>query len=93
MKLVHISVLTYCIRVNEKSNPIAMLGKMNYRIYIDESGNTGNVEINRNLNWNFGIQTRFVLGAVCVAENNLEVLKEEIERILNKYDPQLGKEK
>ncbi len=41
-----------------------MLGKMNYRIYIDESGNTGNVEINRNLNWNFGIQTRFVLGAV-----------------------------
>ena len=61
-----------------------MLGKMNYRIYIDESGNTGNVEINRNLNWNFGIQTRFVLGAVCVAENNLEVLKEEIERILNK---------
>ena len=66
---------------------------MNYHIFIDESGNTGNIEINEDLNWNFGIQTHFALGAIWVEENKLKDLKEKIYKILHKYDPQLGNEK
>ena len=66
---------------------------MNYHIFIDESGNTGNIEINEDLNWNFGIQTHFALGAICVAENKLKDLREEILETLHKYDLHLGDEK
>lgn len=66
---------------------------MNYHIYIDESGNTGNIEINENLIWNYGMQTHFALGAIYVAENSLKDLKEKIQEILHKYDPELGDKK
>jgi len=65
---------------------------MNYHIYIDESGNTGNIEVNEDLSWNYGVQTHFALGAICVEENKQEDLKEKIKEILHKYDPQLGDE-
>lgn len=66
---------------------------MNYHIYIDESGNTGNIEINEDLNWNFGIQTHFALGAIWVKENKIKDLEKEIQKSLHKYDPQLGDKK
>lgn len=65
---------------------------MNYHIYIDESGNTGNIEINEDLHWNYGIQTHFALGAIYIAENKYNALKDMISEILHKYDPKLGDE-
>lgn len=63
---------------------------MNYHMYIDESGNTGNIEIKENLSWNFGEQTHFALGAIYVKENKQNDFRNEIKKVLHEYDPKLG---
>ena len=42
---------------------------MNYNIYLDESGNTGNIELKENLQWNYGNQPYFALGSFYIEEN------------------------
>ena len=63
---------------------------MNYNVYIDESGNTGNIELRENLEWDYDVQTHFALGAIYVNENVSQKIEEEIKQILYKFDPKLG---
>lgn len=63
---------------------------MNYNIYLDESGNTGNIELKENLQWNYGNQPYFALGSFYIEENISNNIKEGILEILSKYDPKLG---
>lgn len=64
---------------------------MNYSIYIDESGNTGNPRL-KNGNWNWGIQTHFTLGSICVKEQDIYKLEDVIWNVLSNYDNTLGRE-
>ncbi len=65
---------------------------MNYNVYIDESGNTGNIELNDDLTWNFQGQSHFALGAIYLNKEKCEDLELSVGKILQKYDPKLGKE-
>lgn len=65
---------------------------MNYNVYLDESGNTGNIEINDDLEWNFKNQKYFALGAVYIEESSVKRVEEKIFEILHKYDSKLGTE-
>lgn len=66
---------------------------MNYNIFIDESGNTGNIEIKDDLTWNFQSQTHFALGAIYFKEEKQKELEEEILKCLQSHDVLLGTEK
>lgn len=66
---------------------------MNYNIYIDESGNTGNIELRDNLEWNYSNQTHFALGAFYMEDIIAEDIEYKIVQILHKYDSELGTEK
>ena len=66
---------------------------MNYNIFIDESGNTGNIEIKDDLTWNFQLQTHFALGAIYFKEEKQKELEEEILKCLQSHDVLLGTEK
>ncbi len=65
---------------------------MNYNVYIDESGNTGNIELREDLQWNYDIQTHFALGAFYVEEPLAKDIEKKIIEILHKYNPKLGTE-
>lgn len=65
---------------------------MNYNVYIDESGNTGNIELNKDLKWNFQDQPHFALGALYLNKDKCEDIELSISKILQKYDPKLGGE-
>lgn len=65
---------------------------MNYNMYLDESGNTGNIELQQDLQWNYGIQTHFALGAFYVEESLAKQMEQDIIEILHKYDSKLGTE-
>jgi hypothetical protein len=65
---------------------------MNYNIYIDESGNTGNIEMDDDLKWNFENQTHFALGSIYMKEDIAKNIEENIKNILHKYDEKLGTE-
>lgn len=65
---------------------------MNYNIYMDESGNTGNIELHGDLTWNYGNQTHFALGAFYIREDIANILEEILKNILHKYDKKLGTE-
>lgn len=68
---------------------------MEYLIFMDESGNTGDIKFNQDIQrWNFAEQPHFALGAVYF--ENEDGRKNEIENdilaILQKYNPKLGTE-
>lgn len=67
--------------------------KMNYNIYLDESGNTGNIEIKDNLEWNYGNQPYFALGAFYIEAEKATQIEQDIIRILHEFNPELGTEK
>ncbi len=65
---------------------------MNYNVYIDESGNTGNIELNEDLTWNFQGQSHFALGAIYIDKEKCKDLELSVSKILQKYNPKLGNE-
>lgn len=66
---------------------------MNYNIYLDESGNTGNIELRDDLKWNYGNQPHFSLGALYIEEEKVKDIEQKIIEILHDYDPALGTER
>lgn len=65
---------------------------MDYNIYIDESGNTGNIEVCEDLTWNFKNQTHFALGAFYLAQDKVGCMEKDVINILHKHDIKLGTE-
>lgn len=63
---------------------------MKYNIYIDESGNTGNIRIDEANQWNFNVQKYFSLGAIIVKADYADNLENEFREILLRYMPGLG---
>lgn len=63
---------------------------VNYNVYIDESGNTGNIEMQVDFTWNYEEQTHFALGAIYMPEDMVENTGAEMQNILHKYDKSLG---
>lgn len=62
---------------------------MEYLMYMDESGNTGNPKI-KNGKWNWGNQKHFALGGLYFEKGKKEKLRKEIYEILESYRPGLG---
>lgn len=62
---------------------------MNYNIYFDESGNTGEPRF-RNGKWNWGDQPYFTLGSLCVKASDANAIAKEIIKLLHTFNPQLG---
>jgi hypothetical protein len=60
-----------------------------YFVYIDEYGNTGEPRYEKK-KWNWDSQAIFALGSICVSEENLTGLKNDISGILHEYDNNLG---
>lgn len=65
---------------------------MEYTIYLDESGNTGNIELKDDLKWNYGNQPIFTLGSFYIDSVCVNDLEGEILQILQSYDSKLGTE-
>ena len=65
---------------------------LDYNIYIDESGNTGNIEVCEDLSWNFKDQKHFALGAFYIEEEKADTVRQGITEILHNYDIGLGTE-
>ncbi|MBR6640857.1 MAG: DUF3800 domain-containing protein [Clostridia bacterium] len=65
---------------------------MNYNVYLDESGNTGNIELRQDLQWNYGTQSHFALGSFYIEEFLAKDIEQQIIEILHKYNPKLGTE-
>lgn len=63
---------------------------MEYNIYIDESGNTGNIELCEDLTWNFKDQKYFALGAIYCLKDQSDIIQQNTINILKKYDSKLG---
>lgn len=63
---------------------------MIYNIYLDESGNTGNIELREDMQWNYGNQPYFALGSFYIEESIANDIKQCILEILHKYNPKLG---
>lgn len=64
---------------------------MDYNIYLDESGNTGDIKI-KDGKWNWGNQPYFALGSICIESNKETLLYNELKRILNSFQKGLGTE-
>ena len=62
---------------------------MNYNIYFDESGNTGEPRF-KNGKWNWGNQPYFTLGSLCIKSSDANAIAKEIIRLLHTFNPQLG---
>ena len=65
---------------------------MDYVMYLDESGNTGNPRL-KEKGWNFREQPNYGLGAICIKRSNEEEIKNEILNLFVKYDEELGRTK
>lgn len=67
---------------------------MNYHIYMDESGNTGEPRYKTDKQiWNWGEQEYFALGGVGIPEEAESSMQTELREILKSFDPALGVEK
>lgn len=55
-----------------------------YYLFIDESGNTGNPKI-LNDKWNFEDQKYFALGGICLNENSILNVRQELSLVFKKY--------
>lgn len=64
---------------------------MNYAIFLDESGNTGNPRLKNN-KWNWGSQPYFALGSLCIKEEERVEIGNAILTITNSYYNGLGSE-
>lgn len=62
---------------------------MDYVMFIDESGNTGNPKLKEN-GWNWGEQPSFALGSLCIKQKDVEEVRIKITDVLNKYENGLG---
>ncbi|WP_026478219.1 DUF3800 domain-containing protein [Alkaliphilus transvaalensis] len=62
---------------------------MEYKIFMDESGNTGNPKYT-NKGWNFREQPNYAVGAICIRQDFENDLKKEILELLYSYDKELG---
>ncbi|WP_202710336.1 DUF3800 domain-containing protein [Sporosalibacterium faouarense] len=65
---------------------------MDYVMYLDESGNTGNPRLKKN-GWNFREQPNYGLGAICIKRSNEKEIKNKILNLFAKYDKELGQGK
>lgn len=65
--------------------------EMKFRMYVDESGNTGEPQIRKG-KWNYGDQRYFGLGSIMVKEEDEKELSNKTLEVLQKYDPKLGTE-
>lgn len=62
---------------------------MDYSIFLDESGNTGEAKYN-NGKWNFETQPYFVLGSYSIRSNKIDEFKSEFKMVIEKYDKDFG---
>lgn len=65
---------------------------MVYNIYLDESGNTGNIELREDETWNYGNQPYFALGSFYIEDGIANEIEQEVIQILHAYNPKLGTE-
>ncbi|MBO5117390.1 MAG: DUF3800 domain-containing protein [Treponema sp.] len=65
---------------------------MVYNIYLDESGNTGNIELRDGDIWNYGNQPYFALGSFYIEESIANEIEQQIIEILHSYNSKLGTE-
>lgn len=67
---------------------------MNYHIYMDESGNTGEPRYKTDKHvWNWGEQAYFALGGVGIPDEAEDSMRTELLEILQFFDPALGTDK
>lgn len=67
---------------------------MNYHIYMDESGNTGEPRYKADKQtWNWDVQEYFALGGVGIPEDAESSIRAELLDILKSFDPTLGTKK
>ena len=64
---------------------------MKYNIYLDESGNTGDIKI-KDGKWNWGNQPYFALGSICIEANKEKEFYNDLEESLNSFQAGLGTE-
>lgn len=62
---------------------------MDYNIYLDESGNTGDIKIEDG-KWNWGNQPYFALGSICIESNKESKLYNDLKETLNSFQKGLG---
>lgn len=62
---------------------------MNYSLFIDETGNTGEPRY-KNGKWNWGIDQYFALGAILMRTDETDNLLNELSEVLHRMDPKLG---
>jgi len=55
---------------------------MDYVMFIDESGNTGNPKLKDN-GWNWGEQPSFALGSLCIKKKDVDEVRDKITGVLN----------
>lgn len=65
---------------------------MDYIMYLDESGNTGNPKL-KEKGWNFREQPNYGLGAICIRKDKEEALINNVLDLFSKYDSELGRSK
>lgn len=62
---------------------------MEYNIYLDESGNTGDLKM-KDGEWNWDNQSYFALGSICIESNKEEKIRNDFQNLLNSFKEGLG---
>lgn len=65
---------------------------MKYKLFLDESGNTGNPKLKEN-GWNFREQPNYALGSICVKSDMSDKLSDDVLELFSRYDSGLGVQK